>query len=62
MQGEFRLRQVITGIGHAADVSVVVEAADRDEVDVSPDAFAWLRDAYGPRAVVDRPVNGRLVV
>lgn len=53
---------MITGIGHAADVSVVVEAADRDEVDVSPDAFAWLRDSYGPRAVVDRPVNGRLVV
>ncbi|MET8251208.1 hypothetical protein [Micromonospora sp. NPDC005197] len=61
MQGEFRLRQVVGQIGHAADVAVAVEPADRDEVDVSPDAFAWLRDVYGPRAVIDRPVNDRLV-
>ncbi|WP_124819751.1 hypothetical protein [Micromonospora ureilytica] len=61
MQGEFRLRQMVGAIGHAADVAVAVEAADRDEVDVSPDAFAWLRDVYGPGAVIDRPVNDRLV-
>ncbi|MBM7493381.1 hypothetical protein JOD64_004603 [Micromonospora luteifusca] len=61
MHGEFRLWQMIGRIGHAADVAVAVEAADRDEVDVSPDAFAWLRDSYGPRAVIDRPVNDRLV-
>ncbi|WP_410817407.1 hypothetical protein [Micromonospora sp. 050-3] len=61
MQGEFRLRQIVGGIGHAADVAVAVEAADRDEVVVSPDAFAWLRDVYGPRAVIDRPVNDQLV-
>jgi hypothetical protein len=61
VQGEFRLRQVVGRIGHAADVAVAVEPADRDEVDVSPNAFAWLRDVYGPRAVIDRPVNARLV-
>ncbi|MER5337994.1 hypothetical protein [Micromonospora sp. NPDC002717] len=61
MQGEFRLRQVLGRIGHAADVAVAVEPADRDEVDVSPDAFAWLWDVYGSRAVIDRPINDRLV-
>jgi hypothetical protein len=61
MRGEFRLRQMVGRVGHAADVAVAVEPADRDEVDVSPDAFAWVRDAYGPRASIDRPINGRLV-
>ncbi len=48
-------------MGHAADVAVAIESADRDEVSVAPDAFTWLRDVYGPRAVIDRPVNDRLV-
>ncbi|MEU4782870.1 hypothetical protein [Micromonospora sp. NPDC023633] len=61
MQGEFRLRQVVGRIGHAADVAVAAEPADRDEVAVSPDAFTWLWDVYGPRAVIDRPINDRLV-
>ncbi|WP_146247372.1 hypothetical protein [Micromonospora arborensis] len=61
VEAVFVLRQIVAGLPHWAKVSVEVEPADQDEVAVSPQAFDWLRDVYGPRAVVDRRVNHQLV-
>jgi hypothetical protein len=61
MQARFRLLEMVDGLAHVAEVEVIVELADRHEVVVSDDAFTWLVDAYGPNAVVDRPVNSQLV-
>ncbi|MEV1316432.1 hypothetical protein AB0J14_10145 [Micromonospora arborensis] len=61
VEAVFVLRQIVAGLPHWVKVAVEVEPADQDEVVVSPQAFDWLRDAYGPRTVVDRPVNHQLV-
>jgi hypothetical protein len=50
MDGEYRLRRVIGGFSHVADVVVRVEPSERDEVGVSDDVFGWRRDVYGPDA------------
>lgn len=44
-----------------AEVAAVAEPAEQDQVVVSPHAFDWLRDRYGPHAVVDRPTNVELI-
>jgi hypothetical protein len=41
MQSVFRLRQIVGGFPHLAEVEVAVEAAGRDDVDVSADVFDW---------------------
>ncbi|MEH0983225.1 hypothetical protein [Micromonospora sp. CPCC 205556] len=60
MEAVFVLRQVIAGIAHVAEVAVEAEPADEDQILVSPRAFGWLRDRYGPDAVLDRPINQQL--
>ncbi|MGQ5262439.1 hypothetical protein ACTWLT_16975 [Micromonospora sp. ZYX-F-536] len=61
MEAVFVLRQIVAGLAHIAKVAVEAEPADQDEVVVSPHAFDWLRDLYGPHAVVNRPVNQQFI-
>ena len=48
MQAVFRLRQIVGGFPHLAEVEVTVEAAGRNDAVVSADAFDWRQVAYGP--------------
>jgi hypothetical protein len=61
VEGRYRLLRQAGGYTDFALVEVIVEPANRDEVEVSPDAFSWLRGVYGKNAVVDRQVNELLI-
>lgn len=61
VNGRYRLLRQAGGYTHFALVEVFVEPGDRDEIEVSPDAFSWLREVYGNNAVVDRQVNNDLI-
>jgi hypothetical protein len=61
LKGRYRLLRQAGDYTHFALVEVLVEPADRDEVEVSPDPFSWLREVYGKNAVVDRQVNKLLI-
>lgn len=52
MEAVYRLRQMVGRMAHIAEVGVRIEDADQDEVIVSPDAFFWRREVYGPDAVI----------
>ncbi|WP_433126301.1 hypothetical protein ACQPWW_26620 [Micromonospora sp. CA-240977] len=61
MEARFTLRKIVAGLAHIAEVAAVAEPAEHDQVVVSPHAFDWLRDRYGPQAVVDRTTNAELI-
>ncbi len=44
----FKLAKRHRGRGHYAEVRVAVEAATVARIEVADDAFAWLKDDYGP--------------
>jgi hypothetical protein len=46
----FKLVKHFGGFAHYAEVRVVVNAAAVTSIEVAQDAFAWLKDAYGPDA------------
>jgi hypothetical protein len=46
----FKLARQVGGFGHYAEVRVVIDAASVASIEVAPDAFAWLKDIYGPDA------------
>lgn len=46
----FRLAKTIDGVMHYAEVTVSVEQSMQQSIVVSPSAFEWLRDVYGPEA------------
>jgi hypothetical protein len=49
MEGEFRIAHQ-SPVPHYAMVRVSVEPLTSRHAEVSPNAFSWLRDAYGPGA------------
>lgn len=51
----YKLAKYAGGRGHYAVVTATADFADECSVTVSPDAFAWLCEAYGPNAVVGGP-------
>jgi hypothetical protein len=53
MEAVYRLCQMVGRMAHIAEVGVRIEEADQDEVIVSPDAFIWRREVYGPNAVIN---------
>ena len=61
MEAVYRLRQMVGRMAHVAEVGVRVEEADHDDVIVSPDAFFWRREVYGPDAVITSPGDHLLV-
>jgi hypothetical protein len=50
MEGSFRLRRILNGVAHVADVDLWAEAARRAEVVISDDVFSWRCKDYGPDA------------
>jgi hypothetical protein len=61
MEGSFRLRQIIGGMPHWAEVAVRAEPAEYDEVTVSDGVLDWRREVYGPNASVGGPADQLLV-
>ncbi|WP_281897735.1 hypothetical protein [Phytohabitans aurantiacus] len=62
MEGSFRLRQIVGGIPHWAQVAVRAEPAEHDDVAVLDGILARRRrEVYGPTAAVDSPADRRLV-
>lgn len=61
MEGSFRLRKIVGGLPHVADVAVRVEPFAHDEVAVSDGVFAWRFEVYGPGAVSGGPSDQRMV-
>jgi hypothetical protein len=57
----FRLARVVGGILHFAEVELHVQVADRDEVSVSEEVFAWRRQSYGPHAAIGGPEDRRMM-
>jgi hypothetical protein len=51
----YKLARQRGGIGHYAVVTVDADPADDTSVALSDDAGAWLREAYGPRAIIRIP-------
>lgn len=62
MEALFRLRRIVGGVPHFADVAVRVEPFAHDEVAVSDGVFAWRREVYGPDAVSGGPADQQMVV
>src|SRR5262245_12763073 len=60
MEAVFRVRQIVGGLPHLAEVAVTVDAAVANEITVSDDAFDWRRDVHGPNTVVGGPADQRL--
>jgi hypothetical protein len=46
----YKLAMVIGGVGHYAQVTATAEFGGGHAVSVSPAAFAWLKEVYGPDA------------
>jgi hypothetical protein len=46
----FKFAKVIRGVVHYAEVSVIINEAAATRIEVAPDAFAWLKEDYGPNA------------
>jgi hypothetical protein len=61
VKARFRLLSMVDRVPRVAEVEVQVKRADRDEVVVSADAFAWRLDDYGPTALVDMLGDDELV-
>jgi hypothetical protein len=61
MEGTYRLKRILGGISHWAEVTVRIEPAERHEVTVSDDVFGWRRDVYGPEAYSGGPVDQQYV-
>jgi hypothetical protein len=51
----YRLAKSLGGVIHYAEVTATAEFANERSIVVSPEAFSWLRQVYGPNAVVDGP-------
>ncbi|MGC4747933.1 hypothetical protein ACLQ28_20090 [Micromonospora sp. DT201] len=61
MESAFRLRRIVGGVPHVADVAVRVESFTHDAVAVSEGVFAWRRKVYGPGAVSGGPIDQQMV-
>jgi hypothetical protein len=47
---QYQLRKQTADSAHYADVTVSAETADHFSIEISPQAFAWLKDVYGSDA------------
>ena len=50
MQASFKLKKVLGGLLHYGEVIVDATPAPVSEIVIAPDAFAWLKEHYGPHA------------
>jgi hypothetical protein len=61
VEGSFRLRQIVGGMPHWAEVVVRAEPAEYDDVTVSDGVLDWRPEVYGPNASVGGPADQLLV-
>jgi len=60
MESSYRLRRIVGGLPHMAEVAVRVDPLGHDEVAVSDEVFGWRREVYGSDAASGGPIDQQM--